>query len=99
MRASVRRLLGRTVRASFCGLSERLIMKTVQMKGMPGCIDLFGGGPVKVTVTPKSGTEEFLCCRVVMSTDGRASGRVMAREDTVGTVSNDELPMESWAGR
>lgn len=94
MRASVRRRFGRTTRASFRGLSERLTMKTDQVNVSPGDIRISGGGPVKVTVTPKSGTDGFRWCRVVISMDGRASGRVMARDDTVGTVSNVEL-MES----
>lgn len=54
---------------------------------------------MKVTVTPKSGTEGLRECLVVMSMDGSASGRAMAREDTVGTVSKDEPPIDSWEGR
>jgi len=34
-----------------------------------------------------------------MSTEGSASGREMAREAMVGTVSKVEEPMESCAGR
>ena len=57
MRTSVRRRLGRTLRDSFRGLSERLTMNTDHTNGTPGSIGIFEGGPVKVTVTPKSGTE------------------------------------------
>lgn len=53
-------------------------------------------GPVKVIVTPKSGTEELRWWRVVMSIDGRASGRLMAREEA---VASSVEPIESWAGR
>ena len=93
----MRRRLGSTITASFRGLSERFTINTDQVKGIPGYRGFAGGGPVNVTVTPKSGTDEFRCWRVVTSTDGRASGRLMARDATVGTVSIEE--MESWAGR
>lgn len=46
-------------------------------------------------VTPKSGMEGLRWWRVVISVCGRASGRSAAREETVGTVSKVEDPMES----
>jgi hypothetical protein len=52
-------------------------------------------GPLKVIVTPKSAIEEFLEWRVVTSMDGRASGRVTAREEAVGVSNAEPPPMES----
>jgi len=74
-------------------------MKTDHTKGIPGYMGSLGDGPVKVTVTPKSGTEGLRECLVVMSMDGSASGRAMARDDTVGIASKDEPPIDSWEGR
>ena len=74
-------------------------MKTDQLKGIPARMGRDEGGPVKVHVTPKSGMEGLRWWRVVISVCGRASGRSAAREDTVGTVSKEEDPMDSWEGR
>jgi len=94
MRDSVRRRFGRTIKASLRGRSERLTMNTDQVKGTPALMGEENGGPVKVQVTPKSGIEGLRACRVVISMFGRASGRILAREETVG-VSNEEPPIES----
>ena len=98
IRDSVRRRLGSTISASLRGRSDRLTIKTDQVKGVPALMGVDGGGPVKVHVTPKSGIEGFRAWRVVISMFGRASGRRLAREETVG-VSKEEPPIESWAGR
>ena len=98
MRASVRRRFGRTINASLRARSERLTMKADQVNGIPAWMGWVEGGPVKVQVTPKSGMEGLRWWRVVISMFGSASGRRVARE-TLGTVSKDEEPMESCAGR
>jgi hypothetical protein len=74
-------------------------MKTDQENGMPGYIGLSPDGPMKVIVTPKSGTDGFRWWRVATSIAGKASGLVMARGETVGTVSKVELSIESCDGR
>jgi hypothetical protein len=69
-------------------------MKTDQVNGTPAFIGEENWGPVKVHVTPKSGIEGLRACRVVISMFGRASGRMLAREETVG-VSKEDPPIES----
>jgi len=99
MRRSERRLRGITTRASLRGRSERLTIKTSQLKGMPGLMMFWGelAVLVKVMVTPKSGTEVERWWRVVSSMEGRASGREMASGVIEGTASMD--PMEICEGR
>lgn len=87
------------MRTSFRGRSDWLTMKTDHAKGIPGYMGVSPVEPVKVIVTPKSGTDGFRWWRVATSIDGKASGRVRAKGETVGTVSKVELSIDSWEGR